>query len=122
MLTVRTWLNVSQALLRGANNNPAELPILVNQFTWIVHIIAAFVGGRTIYLSSEVVDFIDGKLSSQAIQIMNASQQLLTTRRVNVADRQEFERLELAFMHFWMMWRKSYGGDGSINKTSTVRF
>lgn len=86
--------------------------ILQGQLTWLVYIIGAAVGGRASVNTSDEHDSMDGELVCRVLQLMD-----LTDSRL--ARQGGCEKLELAMMSFFEMFRKIYVGD-QVQKNSKV--
>ncbi|ORY07504.1 exportin-7-like protein [Basidiobolus meristosporus CBS 931.73] len=101
-----------QGAIQSAGNGVYdENSILVaeSKLAWLVYLIGSFIGGRTAYQSTEEQDTIDGNLASKVLQLMEINQVWLNQKGESAGN----AKLELAYLHFFYQFRKSYIGEQS---------
>ncbi|KAI8143944.1 hypothetical protein BJV82DRAFT_683294 [Fennellomyces sp. T-0311] len=83
------------------------LEVIETKFAWLVYIIAAFIGSRPAFLSSEELDAIDGELTTKVLQLMDVNQALQNQHGSAFLN----QKLDMAFIYFFMQFRKAYIGE-----------
>ncbi|KNE54915.1 hypothetical protein AMAG_00859 [Allomyces macrogynus ATCC 38327] len=85
-----------------------QRPEQLMQLTYLIYVIAAFLGARQPYQSPERHDQLDGELSCHVLETMNFHQGLLPNASI-----------DMAILYFFSQFRKSYVGE-SERRTSQV--
>ncbi|KAG1495601.1 hypothetical protein G6F54_007056 [Rhizopus delemar] len=80
------------------------LEIIETKFAWLIYIMAAFVGNRAAFMTSDNVDKMDSEITTRVLQLVNV-QQLLQNQHGNTFMN---EKLDLAFIYFFQQFKKSY--------------
>ncbi|KAJ3102465.1 Exportin 7 [Phlyctochytrium planicorne] len=76
------------------------------KFTWCVYLIGGSIGQRAPYQSSDEQELIDGDLSSQVLQLMDVNSNLMS--RIRQSGESINLHLDMAFLYFFLHFRKSY--------------
>ncbi|KAI9317921.1 armadillo-type protein [Dichotomocladium elegans] len=85
------------------------LDIIETKFAWLVYIAAVFLGSRPAFLSSDELDSIDGELTSKVLQLMNVNQTIQSQHGTSFLN----QKLDMAFVYFFLQFKKSYIGESS---------
>ncbi|KAI8807733.1 armadillo-type protein [Cladochytrium replicatum] len=95
---------------------PKERAVLDGKFTWIVYIIGSGIGARPSHQLGTAGDehqLLDGQLAVKVLELVDVHQ---AKQSMDGVDRRTRE-LELAFLHFFLMFRQSYIGDVQASAT-----
>ncbi|KAI8393567.1 armadillo-type protein [Radiomyces spectabilis] len=98
--------------MTAGNDFKEALEMIETKFAWLVYMIAACIGNRSSFLSSDTLDTVDSQLTTKVLQLMNV-QQALQTQHGNTFMN---EKLDLAFIAFFNQFKKSYMGDSMSGK------
>ncbi|KAI7855239.1 armadillo-type protein [Circinella umbellata] len=93
--------------MTGGDSFKEALEVIETKFAWLVYIIAAFIGTRPAFLSSEELDSVDGQLTTKVLQLMDVNQALQNQHGSAFLN----QKLDMAFVYFFMQFRKSYIGE-----------
>ncbi|KAI9139742.1 armadillo-type protein [Paraphysoderma sedebokerense] len=105
-------VNVGISRLQNDSNLKLQLRVLEDKLTWGVYFVGSFIGARVPYTTPDTDDTLDGDLTCKVLHLLRLHEHFTNT----IPEQYRSERLDLSFIFFFQMFRKSYIGENSHKK------